>query len=188
MDPFFVSLRRRARTAAGEPPVFAPVHAAVRMFTAGAAGEPVSQHPMTNAPRKPRSPPPSPEKVALRRRLAVLAWRALALIFLALGLIGVALPVVPTVPFLIASAWAASQGWPAFEIWLLNHRLFGPPIVHWRSRGAIPRRIKWLSCAMMATSAIGMQFFPDQLPLWLRVAVPIVMLAIGVWLWRRPDA
>ena len=130
---------------------------------------------------------PSPEKVALRRRIAMLAWRALALVCVGLGLIGVALPVVPTVPFLIASAWAASRGWPAFEIWLLNHRLFGPPIVQWRQRGAVPRRAKWLSCGMMACSAIGMQFFP-QIPVWVRVAVPLMMLAVGIWLWRRPDA
>ena len=130
---------------------------------------------------------PSAEKLALRRRMAMLAWRALALICLGLGLIGVALPVMPTVPFLIASAWAASRGWPAFEIWLLNHRLFGPPIVQWRQRGAVPRRAKWLSCSMMACSAIGMQFF-SQIPLGLRIAVPLMMLAVGIWLWRRPDA
>ena len=130
--------------------------------------------------------PPSPEKVALRRRLVMLAWRALALGFLGLGLIGVALPVMPTVPFLIASAWAASRCWPAFEIWLLNHRRFGPPIVQWRQRGAVPRRLKWLSTLMMATSAVGMQFF-SQIPLALRIGVPLVMAAVAVWLWLRPE-
>ena len=138
-------------------------------------------------PLEPQQPAPSPDRVALRRRLTVLAWRALALTCLGLGVVGVALPVVPTVPFLIASAWAASKGWPAFEIWLLNHRLFGPPILQWRQHGAIPRRIKWLSSSMMAISAIGMQFLP-QIPLWLRAGVPAVMLAVGVWLWLRPDA
>ena len=132
-------------------------------------------------------PVPAPERVVLRRRLAVLMWRAVAVLGLTLGLLGVVLPVVPTVPFLILSAWAASKGWPAFEIWLLNHRLFGPPIVQWRLRGAVPRRAKWLSCGMMACSAIGMQFFP-QIPVWVRVAVPLMMLAVGIWLWRRPDA
>ena len=141
---------------------------------------------MSDPVSKPRAIP-SPEKVALQRRLAMLAWRALALACLGLGLIGVVLPVMPTVPFLIASAWAASRGWPAFEIWLLNHRLFGPPIVQWRQHGAIPRRIKWLSCSMMACSAVGMQFISD-IPLGLRIAVPAVMLAVGIWLWRRPDA
>ena len=131
-------------------------------------------------------PVPSPERVMLRRRLAVLLWRAVAVVAMALGLLGVVLPVMPTVPFLIVAAWAASKGWPAFEIWLLNHRLFGPPIVQWRERGAVPRRAKWLSTVMMACSGIGMQFFP-AIPLWLRIAVPLAMLAVAVWLWMRPD-
>jgi len=129
---------------------------------------------------------PSPERVMLRRRIVILLWRAVALLSLGLGLVGIALPVMPTVPFLILSAWAASKGWPAFEIWLLNHRRFGPPIVQWRQRGAVPRRLKWLSTLMMATSAVGMQFF-SQIPLALRIGVPLVMAAVAVWLWLRPD-
>jgi uncharacterized membrane protein YbaN (DUF454 family) len=129
---------------------------------------------------------PDPAAVMLRRRLAMLLWRTVALLGLGLGLVGVALPVMPTVPFLILSAWAASKGWPAFEIWLLNHRLFGPPILKWRLHGAIPRRVKWFSTSMMACSAVGMQFFTG-LPLWTRLGVPAVMLTVAIWLWRRSD-
>ncbi len=134
-----------------------------------------------------RDPPLSTEqRVMLRRRLLTLMWRGITVVSLGLGLIGVALPVMPTVPFLVVSAWAASKGWPAFEIWLLNHRLFGPPILQWRQRGAVPRHLKWYSTLMMAASAIGMQFF-EQMPLWLRIAAPAVMLAVAVWLWLRPE-
>ncbi|HNO41919.1 MAG TPA: DUF454 family protein, partial [Ottowia sp.] len=63
----------------------------------------------------------------LRRRVATLLWRALALLSLLLGGVGAMLPVLPTVPFLLLAAWAASKGWPALEIWLLNHRRLGPP-------------------------------------------------------------
>lgn len=122
-----------------------------------------------------------------QRRVGTWLWRALALLSLCLGLLGVVLPVLPTVPFLIVSAWAASQGWPAFEIWLLNHRLFGPPILQWRERGAVPRRAKWASSIMMGCTAVGMQFF-TQIPLWLRLGVPAVMLAVAIWLWLRPEA
>ena len=134
-----------------------------------------------------RDPPLTTEqRVLLRRRLMTLLWRAITVVALGLGLVGLALPVVPTVPFLIVSAWAASKGWPAFEIWLLNHRRFGPPIVQWRQRGAVPRRLKWLSTLMMSSSGIGLQFFP-QIPLALRIAVPAMLLAVGVWLWLRPE-
>ncbi|MFV0679796.1 YbaN family protein [Ottowia sp.] len=138
-------------------------------------------------PKKPPETELTPERLAWRRRMLVAAWRALALLSLGLGLLGVVLPVMPTVPFLIVSAWAASQGWPVFERWLLAHPTLGPPIVQWRERGAVPRRAKWASSLMMACSAVGLQFF-DQVPLWLRVTVPAVMLAVAVWLWFRPDA
>ena len=131
-------------------------------------------------------PLPSAERIALRRRVAILLWRAVALINLGLGMIGAVLPVMPTVPFLLVSAWAASKGWPAFEAWLVKHPQLGPPIVRWRERGAVPRRMKWFSTLAMSASAIGIQFFP-QIPLPVRIGVPAMMLAVGIWLWLRPE-
>ncbi|HQD14103.1 MAG TPA: YbaN family protein [Ottowia sp.] len=134
---------------------------------------------------EPDSAPPA-EQLRLRRHIASLLWRGLAVLSLLLGIIGAMLPVLPTVPFLLLAAWAASKGWPALEIWLLNHRRLGPPIVQWRERGAVSRPAKWLSSVMMAGSALGMQFVP-QLPLALRIGVPAMMLAVAFWLWRRPE-
>ena len=73
---------------------------------------------------------------ALTVPLTRLAWQALALTCVALGLLGVVLPGLPTVPFLIAAAWAGGRGWPALERWLLRHPRFGPPIARWRDHGA----------------------------------------------------
>ena len=42
-------------------------------------------------------------------------WRVAALAAFGIGVVGIVIPVLPTVPFLILSAWAASKGWPAFE-------------------------------------------------------------------------
>ena len=135
-----------------------------------------------------RDPPLTTEqRVLLRRRLMTLLWRAITVVALGLGLVGLALPVMPTVPFMLAAAWAAGRGWPAFENWLLEHAQFGPPIRRWRERGAIGRRAKWTATLMMASSAVGMQFFTTALPLWLRVAVPVVMAAVALWMWSRPD-
>lgn len=122
----------------------------------------------------------------MHRAVVRLLWRGLALLSLALALIGLALPVLPTVPFLLLAAWAASKGWPALELWMLNHSHFGPHIRSWRERGAVPRRAKWLASGMMACSALMLQFMP--LPPAVRIGVPAVMAAVAVWLWRRPEA
>lgn len=168
----------------------APMPAAASPAAIGQIGRGFLRSPPLRPAKPPAMPPPtspSPARIALRRRMAVLAWRALALLALGLGLLGVVLPVMPTVPFLIAAAWAASKGWPAFEAWLLQHPSFGPPVRQWRERGAVPRRAKWISSLMMACSAIGLQLFAT-VPLWTRLAVPAIMLAVALWMWQRPDA
>ncbi|MFY7857254.1 MAG: YbaN family protein [Rubrivivax sp.] len=72
-----------------------------------------------------------------------LLWRALALVCVALGFVGMFLPLLPTVPLLLVAAWAGSKGWPALEQWLLNHPRHGTAIRRWRDHGAVPRRAKW---------------------------------------------
>jgi uncharacterized protein len=114
-----------------------------------------------------------------------LLWRLGAILALALGLAGLALPVLPTVPFLIVAAWAGEKGWPALERWLLVHPIYGPHIRNWRERGAVPRKAKLLASVMMLTSGVGLQF--TDLALWMRVTVPAVMLTVGIWLWLRPE-
>ncbi|KQV87547.1 YbaN family protein [Pelomonas sp. Root1237] len=122
----------------------------------------------------------------MHRALARLLWRALAALSLVLAMIGVVLPVLPTVPFLLLAAWAAGKGWPALETWLLNHAHFGPGIRRWRERGAVPRRAKWLAVVMMACSAVMLGLTPA--PLAVKIAVPAMMAAVAIWLWRRPEA
>jgi uncharacterized membrane protein YbaN (DUF454 family) len=121
----------------------------------------------------------------MHRALVRLLWRALAVLSLLLAVIGAALPVMPTVPFLLLAAWAAGKGWPRLEAWLLDHAHFGPHIRAWREHGAVPRRAKWIATVMMSGSALMMQLTP--LPLYVRLGVPAVMAAVAIWLWRRPE-
>jgi uncharacterized membrane protein YbaN (DUF454 family) len=121
----------------------------------------------------------------LPRPLAQLLWRTLALLCVLLGLLGVFLPGLPTVPFLLVAAWAGGRGWPALEAWLLNHPRHGAGIRRWRERGAVPRRAKWAASGMMLLSAGVLQLSP--LPWWSKVGVPLLMAAAALWLWLRPE-
>lgn len=118
---------------------------------------------------------------ALKRLL----WRALAALCVLLGLVGVVVPGLPTVPFLLLAAWAASRGWPALEQWLLDHPRHGPGIRRWREQGAIPRRAKWAATVMMTASSTVLLLAP--VPLWLRIAAPLLMACVALWMWRQPD-
>jgi uncharacterized membrane protein YbaN (DUF454 family) len=122
----------------------------------------------------------------MRRLLALLWWRVLALVCLLLGAIGVFVPGLPTVPFLLLGAWAAGKGWPALEAWLLNHPRHGPSIRRWRDHRAVPRRAKWLASAMMLASValIGLSSAHPAAKFGMAAFLAIV----AAWLWRRPDA
>lgn len=117
---------------------------------------------------------------------SLLLWRALAALSLALGLIGMAVPMLPTVPFLILTAWAAGKSSPALERWLLRHPKYGHPIRLWRERGVVSRNAKWLASIGMLVSAIALWI--GAAPVALRTGTPIIMAAVAVWLWLRPEA
>ncbi|WP_206674692.1 YbaN family protein [Rheinheimera pleomorphica] len=112
-------------------------------------------------------------------------WRTLAICSLVLGLIGIPLPVLPTVPFILLSAWSAGKGWPALEQRLLAHPKLGPPVLAWRQSGIVPRRAKYLASAMMLLSALLLQLSAVALPL--KLLLPCFLLLVALWLWRRPE-
>ncbi|MBC5785299.1 YbaN family protein [Ramlibacter sp. USB13] len=113
--------------------------------------------------------------------------QGLAGLCLVLAVVGIVLPVMPTVPFLVVAAWAAARSSPRLHRWLLTHRRFGPYLRDWNEAGVVPRRAKWFSTAMMGGSAASMPVFvPAE---WaLVVVVPVAgMAAVLVWLWKRPE-
>lgn len=121
----------------------------------------------------------------LSRLFILILWRLLAVICVALGIIGAFLPVMPTVVFLLVAAWAAGKGWPQLEVWLLTHPRHGASIRAWRERGAVPRRAKWLASLMMCLSSVALVASP--LALWWRIGLPLGMGCIALWLWTRPE-
>jgi uncharacterized protein len=121
----------------------------------------------------------------ITRLAAIVFWRALALACVVLGLVGVVLPGLPTVPFLLVAAWAGGKGWPQLETWLLNHPRHGPAIRRWRDHRAVPRRAKWAATVTMLFSTGVLWALPA--PFHAQWGVPLIMAAVAVWLWTRPE-
>ena len=112
-------------------------------------------------------------------------WLGAGWLSLALGAIGVILPVLPTVPFVILAAFCFARGSPRLERWLVDHPVFGRHIRAWRERGAISRRGKRAALAAFAVSAalaLAVAPFPVSL-------IPLAAALIGgTWIWTRPEA
>ena len=113
------------------------------------------------------------------------AWWLLAYASLGLGLLGVVLPGLPTVPFILVAAWAAMRGSPRLHRWLLAHRMFGPMIRDWQEQGAITRRSKVLASGTMALCAIILFLVTPRL--WVAVVATATMAVVAIWLWLRPE-
>ena len=103
----------------------------------------------------------------------------------ALGIAGILLPLLPTVPFMILAAFCFARSSPRFEARLIEHPVFGPHIIRWRANGAISRRGKQAALVGFATSGLaGLVFAPMPYAL----VSPLIGLVGAVWVWRRPEA
>ncbi|MCX5577503.1 YbaN family protein [Kaistia terrae] len=111
---------------------------------------------------------------------------ALGFAFVALGIIGAFLPVMPTTVFLILAAWSFGRSSPRLEAWMLNHPKFGGVIRDWREHGAVPRRVKYLACGGMAFgyAVFWLSAHPSW---WLGALVALGMLACAIWISTRPE-
>ncbi|MEO8021234.1 YbaN family protein [Polaromonas sp.] len=130
-------------------------------------------------------PPSLPKAVTPLSAPARWLLIGLAITSLMLGVIGLFLPVLPTVPFVLLSAWAAARSSPKLLAWLENHPAFGPMLTEWRHGGVVRRRAKWLATLTMGASAVFMLLtLPKR---WVALVVIAVMACVLIWLWRRPE-
>ena len=112
-------------------------------------------------------------------------WLAVGILSLACGIVGVVLPLLPTTPFLLVSAYAFAQSSPRLHRWLLRHRRFGPLIRNWQRYGAIDRPTKIVALTVMAltppvTWLIGA-------PAWALAAQIVVLLCAATFVGTRPE-
>ncbi|MBQ8225656.1 MAG: YbaN family protein [Bacteroides sp.] len=96
---------------------------------------------------------------------------------LALGIIGIFLPLLPTTPFLLLSAALYFRSSPRLYDWLLSHKQLGPYIRNFREHKAIPLRTKVISVSLVWITLLYCALF--VLPqLWLKAIM--IALAVGI--------
>lgn len=83
----------------------------------------------------------------VRHGYALLAW-----ICITLAMVGLVVPGLPTTPFLLLGAWAASRGSERLHRWLYRHPRLGPVLRDWQEQRAVKRSSKALAIALLAAS------------------------------------
>jgi uncharacterized protein len=113
------------------------------------------------------------------------AWFISGIVALALGLVGIVLPLLPTTPFLLLAAVCFAQFSPALHDWIIHHPRLGPPISDWRAHRAISCTAKTGAMVLLAVALVT-GILADVGPRVLAVqgAVP---LAVDASLLTRPS-
>ena len=76
-------------------------------------------------------------------------WVLGGTVCVALGILGIFLPILPTTPFLLLAAYCYTRGSDRFYNWLLNRSWFGGYIRNYREGRGIPLKQKLLSIALL---------------------------------------
>jgi len=105
---------------------------------------------------------------------------------LALGVIGIFVPVLPTTPFVLLAAGCYARASTRLHDRLLRSRTFGPMIREWQCHHSIRYRTKLVAIATMAVSlGISTVFFVE--PAWLKAALALLGVTLAVWMYRIPS-
>ena len=111
----------------------------------------------------------------------------LACLFLILAIIGIFLPGLPTVPFLLLAAWFSARSSPRLHQWLRRHPIFGKLLTDWETNKSISRKSKIIAVLMLMLSYALMLVRVDNT--WILIGVALLFLAVAAFLIsrREPD-
>ena len=110
---------------------------------------------------------------------------SLGLMAVALGVVGIFLPILPTTPFLLLAAFLFARSSERFYRWLHTNRWFGGYLSNYREGRGLPAREKamtilalWLAIGLSAAFALS--------SLWPRAGLAAIAVAVTVHLLRIP--
>ncbi len=120
-----------------------------------------------------------------RHHLTRLAWVLLGLTSVAVGVIGIIVPGLPSTGFFVFAAWCFSKSSPRLEAWLLGLPVAGQLIADYRAGLGMPVRAKFIACVMIAL-AVGLSAgIVDAV--WVAAAIVATGLIGMAWItWMVP--
>jgi hypothetical protein len=118
-----------------------------------------------------RVPPAGATGLPLRILLVAVGSTALAL-----GVVGIVVPVLPTTPFLLLAAACYARASDRLYAWLIGQPALGPIIAEWRASRSLPPGVKTRAVVVVAISFGASIVLVDSLPLRIGLALAAVIL------------
>ena len=111
----------------------------------------------------------------------------LACLFIALALLGVVVPGLPTVPFLLLAAWFSARGSVRLHKWLYAHPHLGRLLIDWETQKAISRKSKVVAVLMLLVSWVIMSRHVENA--WILAGIGAMFTLVAAFLIsrREPD-
>lgn len=96
---------------------------------------------------------------------------------LALGVVGIILPLLPTTPFLLLAAYCYMKSSDKLYKRLTEHRALGPHITNYLKYRAVPKRLKYVSIALLWLAlAASIIFIPN---IYIRILLGVVGIGVS---------
>ena len=117
------------------------------------------------------------------RKIARILWFIAGTICVALGAIGIVLPILPTTPFLLAAAACYYKSSERMHKWLLNNKWFGEYIRNYTEGKGIPLKTKIVAVSLLwITIGFSTVFMVDRLlPTELdQLVLPIQLIMVAI--------
>jgi len=102
----------------------------------------------------------------------------------ALGVIGIFLPLLPTTPFLLLAAWLFSRSSQRYHEWLLKHPKLGPIISAWQEGKGIERKLRRKVIFLIWASLVVSMIIVAKL--WLVVMLAVIGCSVTLYLMKQP--
>ncbi|MCU1725757.1 YbaN family protein [Pseudomonas sp. 7P_10.2_Bac1] len=118
-----------------------------------------------------------------RSRLLRYVLFAIGWLSVALGVLGIFLPVLPTTPFLLLAAACFARSSPRFYHWLVEHPRLGPWIRDYLDGNGIPLKAKVYAIGLMWLS-IGVSCYLVPLP-WARGFMLLSAILVSIYILRQ---
>jgi len=114
-----------------------------------------------------------------------LTLTTIGLVSTGLAVLGVFLPLLPTVPLLLLATACFARSSERFHTWLLQHPSLGPMIRGYLEGRGIPLRSKIITILLLwLTISVSMLFLTA--PIWVKITLLAIGCAVTIYLLRLP--